>query len=369
MSHNYSASVIFRAVNHTQASKDNSSCETPTLVYSSTAINTSLIILGFEISLTFLGNIGLLMSSRIYHRRRTVHCDLLQSLCLIAALNSLIGMPSLFATMFLSFVKWESVPDFLCRARYFTLAYFFVADSINICFLSLERYDFVTRPFRKRITKQNIRRYVSFIWIIPLFIALLHLLININSSRCVLLNSVEGPYSKPMIILLSVFLILTCSFVVITNWSSFKSMRTLARRLTTSRKNRERTEKKMIFLTINIVGTYLVSLVPMTVWALVLRVGGFRNCSRCNDIQIYLQLLAFVRYMANPFIFMGFAWRRKGRKIDVLKNLTPRFRAQEAVNGKVEPFRLFPSPADVASLSRSHRIRGRSRMAPCLNKN
>ena len=175
-------------------------------------------------------------------------------------------------------------------------------------------------------------------WVIPLFIALPHLVIKINSLHCVFVTTLEGPYSGPMVALLSIILILTCIFVAVTNWSSFKSLRILSRRPNASMKTRATTERKMIFLTINIVTTYLISLVPMALWALVLRVARIKSCPLCNVVQIYLQLLVFVRYMANPFIFMGFFWKRKERTVDALEKKRPRYRGAELVDGNVGPF-------------------------------
>ena len=353
MPYEYLTSPNLRSLNQTEGTEGSLT----QISTSSNEINASLIILSVEIGLTFFGNTALLRSLRNSRQRDTAYRDLLQNLCVIGTLASLTGMPSLFATVFLSFIKWRAVPSFLCRLRYFSLTYFFIADSINICCLSLERYDFVSRPFRKRIRKQNIKRIISITWVIPLFIALPHLVIKINSLHCVFVTTLEGPYSGPMVVLLSIILILTCIFVVVTNWSSFKSLRILSRRLNACRKRRATTERKMIFLTINIVATYLLSLAPMALWTLVLRVANIKICPFCNDIQIYLQLLVFVRYMANPFIFMGFVWKRKEKKIGVLKKPTGRYRGRELVNGNIEPCVLFPFTGDVLYLKRRHQNR------------
>lgn len=342
MPYEYSTSPNLRLQNQTQGTEVSLAQISTSSIHSSREINAFLIILSVEIGLTFVGNTALLRSLRNSRQRDTAYRDLLQNLCVIGAIASLTGMPSLFATVFLSFFQWRSVSGFLCRIRYFSLTYFFIADSINICCLSLERYDFVSRPFRKRIRKENIKRFISITWVIPLFIALPHLVIKINSLHCVFVTTLERPYSGPMVALLSIILILTCIFVVVINWSSFKSLRILSRGLNASMKIRATTEKKIIFLIINIVATYLISLVPMALWALALRVTSIKSCPLCNDIQIYLQLLVFVRYMANPFIFMGFFWKRKERTIDVLEKQRRRCGGAELVNGNIGPFPRFP---------------------------
>lgn len=354
MPYEYSTSPNLRLQNQTQGTEVSLTKISTSSIFSSREINAFLIILFVEIGLTFGGNTALLRSLQNSRQRDTAYRDLLQNLCVIGTIVSLTGMPSLFATVFLSFIQWRSVPGFLCRIRYFSLTYFFIADSINICCLSLERYDFVSRPFRKRIRKENIKRFISITWVIPLFIALPHLIIKINSLHCVFVTTLEGPYSGPMVALLSIILILTCIFVVVTNWSSFKSLRILSRRPNASMKRRATIERKMIFLTINIVATYLISLVPMALWALVLRVARIKSCPICNDVQIYLQLLVFVRYMANPFIFMGFFWKRKERTVDTLEKKRPRCRGAELVDGNVGPFPRFPFSGDVMYLNRSH---------------
>lgn len=322
-------------------------------IYSTTAIKASLIILGLEMALGIFANTALFVRLRNSRRNSTVYRILLQNLCLIGTFSSLIGMPSLFTTIFLSFVEWTQVPTALCRARYFSLTYFFITDSINICFLSLDRYDFICRPFRRRMTKGNVKRYLAVIWVAPFLVGLLHLVIKIDSKNCILISSAKGPYSEPMVVLLSVIFVLTCSYVVFTNWSSLKSMRNLARRLNTSSQNRARSEKQMIFLTIKIVATYLVSVAPTTLWSLALRVGGIKNCLFCNDMRIYLQLLLFVMYVANPFIFMGLMWKKEKtlkRKIDVPKDHKSRSQNRKMVaSGNVGPLLIIPRYSPAAS--------------------
>ena len=331
-------------------------------VYSISAIKASLIILGLEMILGFFANVALFATLRNhYNRNTTVYRVLVQNLCLIGALNSLIGMPSLFAVMHLSTIEWASVPAALCRTRYFSLTYFFITDSINICLLSLDRKDYISRPFRRRITKGNVKRYIAAIWVIPFVIGLLNIVVKINSKSCILVSSSRGSYSEPMTVLLSVILVFTCSFVVITNWSSLKSMRNLARRLNTSRQNHARSERKMIILTMKIVAIYLGSVVPATLWSFGLRVGGIKNCVFCNDVRIYLQLLLFVRYIVNPFIFMGSTWKKKRsrRRIGVLGN--PRSRNlthKEVGRPKGQPLLVIPTdfPGETSSFGGIHQM-------------
>lgn len=211
--------------------------------YSTSTIKASLIILGLEMAVGFFANTTLFARLRNFGHHRTIYRILLQNLCLIGALSSLIGMPSLFSTIFLSFIQCTQVPAALCRTRYFSLTYAFMTNSINICFLSLDRYDFMCRPFRRRITKDNISRYLAIIWLVPFLVGLLHFVIKIDSTNCVLISSVEGPYSEPMLVLLVVVFVLTCSYVLFTSWSSLKSMRNLAGRLNISKQKRVRSEK------------------------------------------------------------------------------------------------------------------------------
>lgn len=355
-------------------------------IYSTVAIKSSLIILVLEMALGFFANAVLFARLRKSRRNKTVYRILLQNLCLIGTFSSLIGMPSLFATIFLSFVEWTRVPAAVCRARYFSLTFFFTTDSINICLLSLDRYDSICRPFRRRITKENLKRYLAIIWVVPFLVGLLHLVIKIDSKNCVLISSADGPYSEPMIVLLTVIFVLTCSFVVYTNWSSLKSMRNLAKRLNSSSESRTRSEKQMIVLTVKIVATYMVSVAPTPLWTLALRVGGIKNCLFCNDMRIYLQLLLFVMYVANPFIFMGSTWKKKitlKRKMDVPENQISRGQNCKLVARGNGPFLVIPrhGPADSTSFggfcvsrkSRSQRVapsskenkRDNAEMVPC----
>lgn len=338
------------------------------LIYSPSTIKISLIILGLEVILGVVANLAVFSTLRSYcNRSMSVYRVLVYNLCLTGALSSLIGIPSLFAVIYVSFVERTSVPAALCRIRYFSLTYFFFTDSMNICFLSLDRNDFITRPFRRRITKRNIKTYIAAIWAIPFVIGLLNFVIKINTENCILVSSAEGPYSEPMVVLLSVILVLTCSFVVTNNWSSVRSMRNLARSLNTSKKNHARSEKKMIILTVKIISVYLVTVAPATLWSFGLRAGGVKNCVLCNDVRIYLQLLLLVKYLANPFIFVGSIWRKKnsvGQTNLVRKN---GFRGQtvlEVRKSRKRPIRGKPreflgeasSYGDIHQLSTSRRV-------------
>lgn len=142
---NNSNNSTWQSVKQLQCFQDNSSRIVS--IYSTSAIKASLIILGLEMVLGFFANTTLFARLRNSRRNRTIYRTLLQNLCLIGAFSSLIGMPSLFSAIFLSFVEWTQVPPALCRTRYFSLTYFFMTDSINICLLSLDRYDFICRPF------------------------------------------------------------------------------------------------------------------------------------------------------------------------------------------------------------------------------
>lgn len=367
---NNSNNSTWQSLKQLQCFQDNSSRIAS--IYSTSAIKASLIILGLQMVLGFFANTTLFARLRNSRRNRTIYRTLLQNLCLIGAFSSLIGMPSLFSAIFLSFVEWTQVPPALCRTRYSSLTYFFMTDSINICLLSLDRYDFICRPFRRRITKENVNRYLAMIWVVPFLVGLLHLVIKIDSTNCILISSAEGPYSEPMIVLLAVVFVLTCSYVLFTSWSSLKSMRNLARRLNTSRQNRARSEKQMIFLTIKIVATYLVSVAPTPLWSLALRVGGIKSCLLCNDMRIYLQLLLFVMYVANPFIFMRLTLKKKKklkRKIVANEDQISRSQNGNHVAGVIlRPFLVIPghSPADSTSFAGVHRFsKSRSqRVAP-----
>ena len=340
--------------------------------YSTSTIKASLIILGLEMALGFVANTTLFVRLRNFGHHSTIYRILLQNLCLIGALNSLIGMPTLFSTIFLSFIECTQVPAALCRTRYFSLTYSFMTNSTNICFLSLDRYDFICRPFRRRITKDNINRYLAIIWLVPFLVGLLHFVIKIDSTNCILISSVEGPYSEPMLVLLVVVFVLTCSYVLFTSWSSLKSMRNLAGRLNISKQKRVRSEKHMLFLTIKIVATYLVSVAPTILWSFTLRVGGIKNCLFCNDTRIYLQLLLFVMYVANPFIFMRLPFKKKRklkRKIVGPKDhISRRQNFNQVASVILPPFRVIPSHghASLTSLGGVHRFskRGSRRVAP-----
>ena len=336
--------------------------------YSTSTIKTSLIILGLEMVVGFFANTTLFARLRNYCNHRTIYRILLQNLCLIGALSSSIGMPCLFSTIFLSFIEFAQVPAALCRTRYFTLTYAFMTNSINICFLSLDRYDFICRPFRRRITKNNVNLYLAIIWLVPLLVGLLHLVIKIDSTNCILISSAEGPYSEPMLVLLMVVFVLTCGYVLFTNWSSLKSMRNLAGRLNISKQKRVRSEKHMAILTIKIIATYLVSVAPTPLWSFALRVGGIRSCLFCNDMRIYLQLLLFVMYVANPFIFMRLTCKKKKkvkRKIIGPKDQIPRCQnGKQVASVNLPPFVVIPrnSHAALTSLGGNHKFsKSRSR--------
>jgi len=336
--------------------------------YSTSTIKASLIILGLEMVLGFFANTALFVRLKNVYRHRTIYRTLLQNLCLIGAFSSLIGMPSLFSTIFLSFIECTQVPAALCRTRYFSLTYVFMANSINICFLSLDRYDFICRPFRRRITKDNINLYLAIIWLVPFLVGLLHLVIKIDSTNCILISSTEGPYSEPMLVLLLVVFVLTCSYVLFTSWSSLKSIRNLAGRLNISKQKRTLSEKHLCFLTMKIVATYLVSVAPTPLWSFALRVGGIKSCLFCNDMRIYLQLLLFVMYVANPFIFMHLTSTRKRkfkRKIVAPKNQLFRLQnSNQVASATVSPFlvKARHSHAALTSLGGVHRFsKSRSR--------
>ena len=371
MNFNNSNNSALQSLKQLQCFQDNSSLIASR--YSTLTIKASLIILALEMALGVFANVALFARLRNSYHHRTIYRVLLQNLCLIGALSSLIGMPSLFSTIFLSFIECIQVPAALCRTRYFSLTYAFMTNSINICFLSLDRYDFICRPFRRRITKDNVNRYLAIIWLVPFLLGLLHLVIKIDSTNCILISSSEGPYSEPMLVLLMVVFLLTCSYVLFTSWFSLKSMRNLAGRLNISRQKRARSEKQMLLLTIKIVATYLVSVAPTPLWSFALRIGGIKSCLFCNDMRIYLQLLLFATYVANPFIFMRLTCKKNNKKIK-RKIVAPENQIRRRHNGNhvasviLPPFLVIPrhiheDSTFLGDVHRFNKIRSR-RVAP-----
>ena len=103
----------------------------------------------------------------------------------------------------------------------------------------------------------------------------------------------------------------------------------------------------MLLLTIKIVATYLVSVAPTPLWSFALRIGGIKSCLFCNDMRIYLQLLLFATYVANPFIFMRLTCKKNNKKIK-RKIVAPENQIRRRHNGNqvasviLPPFLVIP---------------------------
>lgn len=140
--------------------------------------------------LTFAGASGnAFLCNRLRRRRglRKVPHYLLASLSLTGLLTSFFGMPSLLIATVVNYLQAGHIPvaQTVCKLG-FPLSVGCVAlNALTITLMTMDCHDCVVRPFRRRLSTQNVKKIVPLTWLVGFIIAAV-LLVLLRKETCLL---------------------------------------------------------------------------------------------------------------------------------------------------------------------------------------
>ena len=137
---------------------------------------------------------------RLRRRRdlRKVPHYLLASLSLTGLLASLFGVPSVLTGAFVSYLIIQaghlSFAEILCKIGFPLYVGCVALNALIITLLTIDRYDCVVRPFRRRLSTENVKKILLLTWLVA-FIITAVLLVLLRRERSVCYT--WFPYNQP----------------------------------------------------------------------------------------------------------------------------------------------------------------------------
>jgi len=127
---------------------------------------------------------------------RKVPHYLLASLSLTGILTSLFGMPSLLTGTVVSYLQAGhlSFAEILCKIGLPFSVGCIALNALTITLMTIDRHDCVVRPFRRRLSTENVKKILPLTWLVAFIItAVLLVLLRKETSVCY----TWFPYNQP----------------------------------------------------------------------------------------------------------------------------------------------------------------------------
>ena len=281
----------------------NSSSTTPVPEYLAIAVITFVAI---NILAGAFGNARVCILLRKRQDRKVAHY-FVASLAAIGVFSSLFNMPMLLVMTVVNYFQLQdhSVPEILCKLGFPSGHACMLVNAMTLWLMAIDRHDCVLRPFSRRLTKTNVKKFMAAIWILAL-ITFLFFAISIRNEPYVCVKFftynrkiTRHPYG---IIFTVVFTIIyqldkiTFVIVVVTFFRIMRSFRSSA--VNPLNSLQQRREKKLTWLTFQLCGIFVLFRVPATV----------SNAIRGREtavktVRLVTVALVHFTYVANPILY------------------------------------------------------------------
>ena len=242
---------------------------------------------------------------------RKVPHYLLANLALTGLLSTLIHMPLLIVMTTISYFQIQDVPEeveLFCRVGGTSRLACVVLNALTLSLMALDRQECVLRPFSRRLTRRNVKKFIPGIWIAALITNILYLiLIRNETSVCVKFY----PYSNTnefsnLAVIAAVGQLDNVAFFIIifTLFRILKRFRSSPMNLSVaSNSTNQRQEKELTYLTYKIGGIFLLFRVPIKICIAMVaaKVGVFQEAA-ANAAMLVCYVALDITYVANPFL-------------------------------------------------------------------
>ena len=196
---------------------------------------------------------------------RKVQHYLLANLALTRVLSSLLQAPYLIVLTIVNYfqIRDLSVVEILCKVGYPSGLAFIVMNSLTLWLMAFDRQDCVLRPFRRRLTKTNVKKIVPVIWMLALFTYVyIVIAMSYKTTVCVKISPYNDPpkYSRVLTALLLPIGQLDNITVLIITVTFFRIMKKMRSSSVNSSLNStsQRYEKALTVLTYKICGVFFI---------------------------------------------------------------------------------------------------------------
>ena len=254
---------------------------------------------------------------RLRKRRdlRKVPHYLLASLSLTGILASLFSVPSTLTGTVVSYLRAAhlSFAEILCKMGFPLSVGCIALNALTIILMTIDRHDCVVRPFRRRLSTENVKKILLLTWLVA-FIITAVLLVLLTRERSVCYT--WFPYNQPnsfrteqgnvtiILIFLTTIAQLDTLAILLAIIIFFRVMKTLrAPTCVQSTKSslHQRQEKQLTWLTCKICGTYILSRFPLLICSLAARNDEFHG-QALNTVMLLAAVMMQIPFALNPFL-------------------------------------------------------------------
>ena len=245
---------------------------------------------------------------------RKVPHYLLASLSLTGLLTSFFAMPSLLIATIVNYLRAGHLPvaQTLCKLG-FPLSVGCVAlNALNITLMTIDHHDCVVRPFRRRLSTQNVKKILPLTWLVAFIMAaILLVLLRKETSVCYTwfpyeqsksFQTEQGNVVRIYLTTMTQLDTLAIALAIITFFRVAKGIRSLIIPQSTNSTLQKRQEKQLTRLTYGISGTYILFRLPLIVSHIVMSAVEFQG-KALNTVFLVTNVMVFSTFVLNPVLY------------------------------------------------------------------
>ena len=286
--------------------------------YSSTPMPRSLAIavLVMLSTLILTGASGNAFVCNLLRRRRDlrkVSHYLLASLSLTGIITSLLGLPSLLIAALVNYLQAGDLPiaQTLCKLGFPFCVGCVALNALTITLMAIDRHDCAVRPFRRRLSTQNVKKILSLTWLVGFMIAaVLLVLFRKETFVCYTwfpyeqskaFQTEQGNVIRIYLTTMAQLDTLAIVLVIITFFRVLKKLRSQVIPQLTNSTIQQRQEKQLTRLTYGISGTYILFRIPLIICNIVASAVEFQGRA-LNTALLLTNVMVFSTFVLNPVL-------------------------------------------------------------------
>jgi len=244
---------------------------------------------------------------------RKVPHYLLASLSLTGILTSLLGMPSLLIATIVNYLQAGHLPvaQTLCKLGFPLCIGCVALNALTITLMTIDRHDCVVRPFRRRLSTNNVKKILPLTWFLGFIIAVVLLvLFRKETSVCYTwfpyeqskaFQTEQGNVIRIYLTTVAQLDTLTIVQVIITFFRVLKKLRSQVIPQMTNSTIQQRQEKQLTRLTYGISGTYILFRIPLIICNIVASALEFQGRA-LNTALLLTNVMVFSTFVLNPIL-------------------------------------------------------------------
>lgn len=267
-------------------------------------------------TLILAGASGNAFVCNLLRRRRELRkvCHyLLANLSLTGIVTSLLGLPSLLIATIVNYLQAGHLPivQTLCKLGFPFCIGCVALNALTITLMAIDRHDCVVRPFRRRLSTQNVKTILLLTWLVGFIIAaVLLVLFRKETSVCntwfpyeqsKAFQTDQGNVIRIYLTAITQLDTLAIVMVIITFFRVLKKLRSQAIPQLTNSTIQQRQEKQLTRLTYGISGTYILFRIPLIICNIVASAVEFQGRA-LNTTLLLTNVMVFSTFVLNPVL-------------------------------------------------------------------